>query len=70
MRGLPALIWDGSVLDPGLSFKYILDLSKLTTFFNQMKESGFGASPFLSVSSYFRRLPVAQNLCLKAFSGF
>jgi len=33
MRGLPALIWDGSVLDPGLFFNFnqVTTLSKLTT---------------------------------------
>jgi len=69
MRGLPALIWDGSVLDAGNCRVYRLLRPHRSRLF-QRRVSVSVARPFPNARSSSRKPPAVPNLFLKVSSGF
>jgi len=68
MRGLPALIWEGSVLDAGKPLPFQSPRVRANNL--QTRASAFAESPSRSARLYSLKLLVGQNPFLRASFGF
>ena len=69
MRGLPALVWDGSVLDPGMP-RLASSVALVLTLSVQRRVSASVASLFLRSRQPFPRPPAGPSPFPKVSSGF